>query len=47
VDAPSSRISFVWAAYLLSRSVLRLVILLRSSVDVFVLVNIATGCPSA
>jgi intracellular septation protein A len=40
-----SRISLVWAACLLGRSALRLVILVRSSVDVFVLVNIVTGAP--
>jgi intracellular septation protein A len=40
-----SRISLVWAACLLGRSVLRFVILLRASVDVFVLVNVVTGAP--
>jgi intracellular septation protein A len=40
-----SRISLVWAAYLLSRSAIRLLVLLRASVDAYVAVNLATGMP--
>jgi intracellular septation protein A len=40
-----THISLVWGAYLLLRSVLRLVILLNYSVDVYVLVNVATAGP--
>jgi intracellular septation protein A len=39
-----SRVSLVWAAYLLTRSILRL-FMLQYSVDVFVIVNVATGFP--
>jgi len=39
-----SRVSLVWAAYLLARSVLRL-FMLQYSVDAFVVVNVATGFP--
>ena len=40
-----SRISLVWGGYLLARSVLRLVVLLNFSVDVYVAVNVATAAP--
>jgi len=40
-----AHISLVWGAYLLARSALRLVVLLRFSVDVYVAVNVATGGP--
>ena len=40
-----SRISLVWGAYLLARSALRLVVLLRYSVDVYVAVNLLTAAP--
>ena len=40
-----SRISLVWGTYLLARSVLRLVVLLRYSVDVYVAVNLITAAP--
>jgi hypothetical protein len=39
------RISLVWAAYLLARGVLRLLMLVYSSVEAFLLVSIATGLP--
>jgi intracellular septation protein A len=39
------RVSLAWAAYLLGRSLLRLVALLRASVEVFIVVNIVTGIP--
>lgn len=42
-----SRISLVWATYLLLCSAARLVVLLRSSVDVYVTVNFVTGFPLA
>ena len=42
-----SRISLVWASYLLLCSAARLVVLLRSSVDVYVAVNFVTGFPLA
>ena len=40
-----SRISLVWAAYLLLRTALRLLTLLRTSVELFLVVNILTGIP--
>jgi intracellular septation protein A len=40
-----ARISIVWGVYLLARSVLRLVVLLEFSVDVYVAVNVATAAP--
>jgi hypothetical protein len=40
-----SHVSIVWAAYLLGRSVLRLVVLIRGSVEGFIAVNILTGFP--
>ena len=40
-----AHISLVWGTYLLARSVLRLVILLRFSVDVYVAVNVLTAAP--
>jgi intracellular septation protein A len=39
------RISLVWAAYLLGRGALRLVMLVYSSVELFLVVSIATGIP--
>jgi intracellular septation protein A len=42
-----SRISLVWATYLLLCSAARLVVLLRSSVNVYVTVNFVTGFPLA
>ena len=39
------RISLVWAVYLLGRGVLRLVMLVYSSVEAFLIVSIATGLP--
>jgi intracellular septation protein A len=39
------RISLVWAAYMLGRGTLRLVMLLYTSVEVFLVVSIATGFP--
>ena len=40
-----SRVSLAWAVYLLSRSVFQLVVLLQSSVDAFVVVNVVTNVP--
>ena len=40
-----SRVSLVWAAYLLARSALRLIALMRVSVEGFIVVNIVTGIP--
>ena len=40
-----SRVSLVWAAYLLARGALRLVTLVVGSVDAFIVVNIVTGIP--
>jgi intracellular septation protein A len=40
-----AHISIVWGAYLLARSALRIVILLRFSVDVYVAVNVLTAAP--
>ena len=40
-----SRVSLVWAFYLLARSALRLATLTRASVDVFIVVNVLTGLP--
>ena len=40
-----SRISLVWAAYLLLGSAVRVAVLLRSSVDLYVVVNFLTGLP--
>jgi len=40
-----SRISLAWAAYLLCRTGLRLVVLLRSSVELYLLINVVTGIP--
>lgn len=39
------RISLAWAAYLLGRGVLRLVMLVYTSVEAFLVVSIATGFP--
>jgi intracellular septation protein A len=39
------RISLVWAAYLLGRGALRLVMLVYTSVEAFLVVSIATGIP--
>jgi intracellular septation protein A len=40
-----THISLAWGAYLIARSALRLVILLRFSVDVYVAINVATAGP--
>lgn len=40
-----SRISLAWAAYLLARSALRLLVLTHATIDVYVVVNLATGFP--
>lgn len=40
-----SRVSLVWAFYLLARSALRLATLTRASVDAFIVVNVLTGLP--
>ena len=40
-----SRISLIWAVYLLSRSALRLVALARVGVEAFIAVNVVTGIP--
>jgi intracellular septation protein A len=40
-----SRISLVWATYLLLRTGLRLLVLLRSSVEVYLAINVVTGIP--
>jgi len=40
-----SRVSLVWAFYLLARSALRLATLTHASVDVFIVVNVLTGLP--
>ena len=40
-----SHVSIVWAVYLLGRSALRLVILIRGTVEGFIAVNILTGFP--
>jgi Protein of unknown function (DUF3159) len=40
-----SVVSLVWAAYMLSRSVIRWVALTRASVELYILVNVATGPP--
>src|SRR5207245_859511 len=40
-----SRISLVWAAYLLLRTGLRFVALLRSSVELYLVINVLTGIP--
>jgi hypothetical protein len=42
-----SRISLVWAGYLLLGSAVRLAVLLRGGVDLYVTVNVATGFPLA
>jgi len=42
-----SQISLVWAAYLLGASLARLVVLRRSSVDLYVIVHVLTGLPLA
>lgn len=39
------RISLVWAAYLLGRGVLRILMLLYTSVEAFLVVSVATGIP--
>jgi uncharacterized protein DUF3159 len=39
------RISLVWAAYLLARGVLRLLMLVYTSVEAFLVVSVATGLP--
>lgn len=40
-----SVISLVWAGYLLSRAAIRWLTLTRASVELFILVNVATGIP--
>ncbi len=40
-----SRVSLVWATFFLLRSGIRLLTLVRSSVDVYVVVNLLTGVP--
>jgi intracellular septation protein A len=40
-----SRISLVWAAYLLLRTAVRALALLRMSVELFLVVNVLTGVP--
>lgn len=40
-----SRVSLVWAFYLLARSALRLATLTQASVDAFIVVNVLTGFP--
>jgi hypothetical protein len=40
-----SVVSLVWAAYMLSRAVVRWVALTRASVELYILVNVATGPP--
>jgi hypothetical protein len=40
-----SQVSLVWGVYLLLRSALRLLALSWRSVDLFILINIATGIP--
>jgi len=40
-----ARISLVWATYFLLRSAIRLWMLMRTSVDVYVLINLTTGVP--
>lgn len=40
-----SVVSLVWATYLLSRAVIRWVMLTQASLEVFILVNVATGIP--
>jgi hypothetical protein len=39
------RISLVWGLYMLARSAVRLVVLLRFSVDVYIAMNVVTGAP--
>jgi hypothetical protein len=40
-----SHVSLVWAIYLLGRSALRLVVLIRGTVEGFIAVNVLTGVP--
>lgn len=40
-----SRVSIVWAVYLLARSALRLVALMRIGVEAFIVINVVTGMP--
>ncbi|HTY80955.1 MAG TPA: VC0807 family protein [Candidatus Bathyarchaeia archaeon] len=40
-----SRISLVWAAYLLLRTVVRFAALLQTSVEIFLVINVLTGVP--
>ena len=40
-----SQISLVWAAYLLLRTAIRVIALLRTSVELFLVVNVLTGVP--
>ena len=40
-----SQISLVWAAYLLLRTGIRMIALLRTSVELFLVVNVLTGIP--
>jgi len=40
-----ARVSLVWGAYMMSRAAIRLVVLARSSVELFILVSVVTGIP--
>jgi hypothetical protein len=42
-----SRISLAWAGYLLLGTAVRSVVLIRGSVDLYVLVNVMSGLPCA
>ena len=40
-----SRVSIVWAVYLLSRSALRIIALMHLGVETFIVINVVTGLP--
>jgi intracellular septation protein A len=40
-----SRVSMVWAVYLLSRSALRIIALMHLGVETFIVINVVTGLP--
>jgi hypothetical protein len=40
-----SRVSMVWAVYLLSRSALRIIALMHLGVEAFIVINVVTGLP--
>ena len=40
-----SRVSIVWAVYLLSRSALRIIALMHLRVEAFIVINVVTGLP--